>query len=111
MITAPHRENEDESLAALRALDVLDTGPEAGFDALVQAASAVCGVPISLISLIDTHRQWFKANAGLPGVNETPRESAFCAHTVLHDDLFEVPDAALDARFADNPLVAGQPDI
>jgi len=108
---APNRENENESLAALRALHVLDTGPEAGFDALVQVASAVCGVPVSLVSLIDTHRQWFKANVGLPGVNETPRDVAFCAYTVLHDDLFEIPDSTLDPRFADNPLVMGQPDI
>ncbi|WP_310389704.1 response regulator [Roseateles sp.] len=111
MQSAPLRDDEARSLAALRALEILDTGPEAEFDALVRAASLVCGVPISLISLIDVERQWFKANIGLPGVHETPRNLAFCAHAVLGDELFEVPDAALDPRFADNPLVASQPDI
>ena len=111
MQSAPDRPDESATLAALRRLQVLDTGPEAQFDALVEAASLLCGVPISLISLVDSDRQWFKANVGLPGVTETPREQAFCAHAVLGDELFEVPDASADPRFADNPLVAGQPDI
>jgi diguanylate cyclase (GGDEF)-like protein/PAS domain S-box-containing protein len=111
MRSAPPRKNETESLDALRALEVLDSAPEAEFEALVKVATIVCGVPISLISLIDVDRQWFKANEGLSGVTETPRELAFCAHAVLGDDLFEVPDATQDDRFADNPLVAGQPDI
>jgi diguanylate cyclase len=110
-MAAPVRDDEDASLAALRQLQVLDSAPEAEFDALVRIASSICGVPISLISLIDTDRQWFKANVGLPGVEQTPREHAFCAHAVLGDDIFEVEDAAQDARFADNPLVLGQPDI
>ena len=111
MLVAPHPHNEPARLAALLALEVLDTGPEAEFDALVRAASLVCGTPISLISLIDTERQWFKANVGLPGVSETPRDVAFCSHAILGDGLFEVADASLDPRFADNPLVTGQPDI
>ena len=111
MLVAPHPEDEATRLAALLSLEVLDSGPEAEFDALVHAASLVCGTPISLISLIDTERQWFKANVGLPGVSETPRDVAFCSHAILGDGLFEVADASLDARFADNPLVAGQPDI
>jgi diguanylate cyclase (GGDEF)-like protein/PAS domain S-box-containing protein len=111
MPAAPLRPDEADSLAALRALDVLDTPAEAQFQALVQAASAVCGVPISLISLIDSDRQWFKANVGLPGVSETPRDAAFCAHVVLGEGVMEVPDATQDPRFADNPLVTGQPDI
>ncbi|MES2581350.1 MAG: ATP-binding protein [Pseudomonadota bacterium] len=102
---------ERERLATLHALDVLDTGPEEEFDALIRVASLVCGVPISLISLIDSERQWFKANLGLPGVSETPRDIAFCSHAILDDKLFEVPDATLDARFADNPLVSDGPDI
>ena len=105
------RKNEAATLAALEALHVLDSVPEAGFDALVTAASVVCGVPISLISLIDAERQWFKANVGLADVTETPREQAFCAHAVLEDDILEIPDATLDERFADNPLVTGQPGI
>jgi PAS domain S-box-containing protein len=111
MISAPLRPNEDASLAALRDLDVLDSDTEAPFDALVQAAAAVCGVPISLISLIDSERQWFKAALGLPGVTETPRDLAFCAHAVLGDELFEVPDALQDERFRDNPLVVEAPHI
>jgi diguanylate cyclase len=102
---------ESQRLAALQALDVLDSGPELEFDALVRVASVVCGVPVSLISLIDHDRQWFKANLGLDGVSQTPRDIAFCAHAIESDDLFEVDDAVLDPRFRDNPLVTGAPDI
>ncbi len=111
MKTAPNRDNEVASLNALKALEVLDTEPEVEFDALVKAASFACGAPISLISLIDADRQWFKANVGLPGVTQTSRADAFCAHAVLSDELMEVPDATQDGRFADNPLVTGQPEI
>ena len=103
--------NEIKRLAALRALDVLDSGPEVELDALVRVASIVCGTPISLISLVDAERQWFKANIGLPGTTETPRDIAFCAHAILGDNIFEVPDATKDERFADNPLVADKPTI
>ena len=89
----------------------MDSAPEREFDALVQAAALVCGVPISLISLIDADRQWFKANVGLPGVTETPRELAFCAHAILEDGIFEVTDATRDPRFDDNLLVTGDPGI
>ena len=111
MQSAPLPANESDRLASLHGLDVLDSGPEEEFDALIRVASIVCGVPISLISLIDSERQWFKANIGLPGVDETPRDIAFCAHAILGNDVFEVPDAAQDARFADNPLVTSAPDI
>jgi len=108
---ATSRVNEEESLVALRALKILDTAPEKEFDAIVRVAGTICGTPISLISLIDADRQWFKANVGLPGVPETPREVAFCAHTVLGDAVVVVPDAQLDERFKDNPLVTSSPDI
>ncbi|MDB5895450.1 MAG: domain S-box/diguanylate cyclase protein, partial [Rhodoferax sp.] len=111
MEKAANRSNEASTIAALRALEVLDSGAEAEFDALARTASLICDAPISLISLIDVERQWFKANMGLPGVSETPRDIAFCSHAVLEDQLFEVPDAAADPRFADNPLVTGHPDI
>jgi diguanylate cyclase (GGDEF)-like protein/PAS domain S-box-containing protein len=111
MQSARPRDNEVESLAALHALQVLDTEAEAVFDALVQAASLACGVPVSLISLLDHDRQWFKANVGLPGVTQTHRDLAFCAHAVLGDEVMEVPDALLDTRFHDNPLVASDPNI
>lgn len=111
MPAAPLPADEAQRLRALGDLQVLDSTPEAEFDALVQAAALVCGVPISLVSLVDGQRQWFKANVGLPGVHETPREVAFCAHAIHGDDLFEVPDAVADERFRDNPLVTGAPDI
>jgi len=111
MQSAPPRPDESQTLEALRHLRVLDSPPEAEFEALARAASLACGTPIALISLVDAERQWFKANVGLPGVSETPRDVAFCAHAVLGDDLFEVPDAASDPRFADNPLVTGAPSV
>ncbi len=103
---------EDEAwrLQSLRDLNVLDTPPEAEFDALVKVASMVCGVPISLISLVDADRQWFKADVGL-GATQTPRDVAFCAHAILGDQVFEVEDALQDERFAGSPLVQGAPDI
>ncbi len=111
MAAAPIPQNEAERLAALIELNVLDSAAESEFDALVTAASLVCGTPISLISLIDEERQWFKANVGLSGVTETSRELAFCAHAIMQDDLLIVPDASTDNRFADNPLVTGEPHI
>jgi PAS domain S-box-containing protein len=98
---------EAQRLASLLSLDVLDTPPEAEFDALVRAAAAVCDTPISLISLLDAERQWFKANHGLPGAAQTPRDEAFCVHTVEQGDLFEVADASAHPLFRDNPLVTG----
>jgi diguanylate cyclase (GGDEF)-like protein/PAS domain S-box-containing protein len=103
--------DESQRVAQLRELLVLDSAPEPVFDSIVKLASEVCGVPIALVSLVDTERQWFKASVGLPGVNETPRDVAFCAHAIQDDALFEVPDAKNDARFSANPLVTGNPDI
>lgn len=102
---------EQQRLQALRDLLVLDSQPEPLFDQLAQMASQVCGVPVALVSLVDDERQWFKANIGLGGVQETPRDVAFCAHAIAGSELFEVPDASTDARFAGNPLVTGAPDI
>ncbi len=111
MLVAQPRPNEAGDLQALRGLHVLDTSREAQFDALVDAAALACETPIAVISLIDTDRQWFKACLGLPGVSETPRDVAFCAHAVLEDDLMEVSDAHADDRFRNNPLVTGDPCI
>lgn len=112
-MTVPASLPSDEArrLEALRALMVLDSPAEPLFDSIARMAADVCGVPIALISLVDAERQWFKANVGLPGVNETPRDVAFCAHAVLSDELMEVHDATQDARFARNPLVTEAPDI
>lgn len=111
MMHAPPPPDEARRLQLLAELEVLDTPPEAGFDALTRAARLVTGWPIALISLIDARRQWFKSRDGLAAC-ETPREQAFCAHALVHGDaLFEVPDAPADPRFADNPLVTGEPRI
>lgn len=110
-VPAPLPIDEASRLARLRALSVLDTAGEPLFDALVKAAACVTGMPIALITLVDAKRQWFKANLGLADVTETPRASAFCAHTILGGDLLEVPDTWRDERFADNPLVTGYPYI
>jgi len=102
---------EQRRQLALEALQVLDSDAEAAFDGLVQAAAAICGTPIALISLIDQERQWFKANVGLEGVSETPRAISFCSHAIEQPDLFVVEDAQLDSRFVSNPLVTGDPHI
>ena len=111
MMHAPPPPDEARRLQLLAELEVLDTPPEAGFDALTRAARLATGWPIALVSLIDAQRQWFKSHDGL-ATRETPREQAFCAHALVHGDaLFEVPDAQADLRFADNPLVTGEPGI
>ena len=98
-------------LAVLRKYEVLDTPSEEAFDDVVKLASALCGTPIALVSLIDESRQWFKARVGLDAT-ETPRAHAFCAHAILDpEQVMVVPDATLDPRFSDNPLVTGAPDI
>ena len=98
-------------MRALRAYRVLDTPPEAAYDALVRLAASIAGTPIALVTLIDETRQWFKANVGMGGVTETPREWAFCDHAIRGRDVFEIADARADARFAANPLVLGEPLI
>ncbi len=103
-------DNEAERLAALRELEVLDTAHEVAYDSLVRHAARVCGTEIALVSLVDAHRQWFKARVGLD-VCETGRDVSFCGHAILQDELFVVPDTRLDARFGDNPLVTGPPHI
>lgn len=98
--------NEADRLAALYELDILDSAPEKDFDDIVALASSVCDVPVALITLIDTDRQWFKARVGTD-LTEMPRDLSFCSHTILGKDLMVVPDVAQDARFTDHPAVNG----
>jgi anti-sigma regulatory factor (Ser/Thr protein kinase) len=101
---------ERARLAALRRYRILDTEPERSFDDLALLASHICGTPMALITLVDEHRQWFKARVGVT-VAETSRAVSFCAHAIRQHDLFVVPDATQDERFRDNALVTSDPNI
>lgn len=103
--------NEAARLIALAAYRLLDTPAESIFDDITALAAGITQAPISLISLVDKKRQWFKSQFGLPNVHETPRDIAFCAHAILQSKPFIVTDALNDARFADNPLVSKPPHI
>lgn len=110
MEKASFPQNEKERLNALKGYEILDTLSEEEYDRLTQLAAVVCNVPISLVSLIDENRQWFKSRLGLD-VQETSRDVAFCAHAIHGKEIFEVEDASEDERFRDNPLVTGDPNI
>lgn len=110
MIKPPLPANEKERLALLHELLLLDTPPERRLDRIVDFASTEFAVPICLISLVDSDRQWFKARVGLDAC-ETPRDVSFCGHALASDAILMVPDASLDPRFHDNPLVTGPPHI
>ncbi len=102
--------DEAQRLQALRDLLVLDTEPEERFDSITAFCATAFRVPIALVSLIDADRQWFKSRQGLDAC-ETGRDISFCGHAILQDDPLVVPDALEDPRFADNPLVTGEPKI
>ena len=110
MIKPEIPKNEAERLHALRTLKILDTSYEERFDRVTRMAQRMFDVSISVVSLIDENRQWFKSKQGLE-VFETHRNISFCGHTINQDELFIIPDAAQDKRFFDNPLVTGGPKI
>ncbi len=102
--------DEFERLSALCRLNLLDTPPDERFERITRTAQRLFGVPIALVTLVDSNRQWFKSRLGLEAT-ETPRRMAFCAHAILDDAPFIIPDACADQRFFDNPLVTGEPRV
>ena len=108
--TDPKLQDEAGRLAALHRYEVLDTPREEAFDRITGLVSAVLGVPISTVSLIDADRQWFKSCVGVSS-HETARDISFCTHTIQEREPFNISDAKLDPRFAENPLVTGPPFI
>lgn len=110
MKKAPIPTDEKQRLAKLKSYNILDTASEKIFDEITKTASAICDAKISLISLVDEQRQWFKSKHGLEA-NETPREISFCGHAIMGDDIFIVEDSNIDERFCDNPLAVGEPHV
>ncbi|APR93483.1 diguanylate cyclase [Pandoraea thiooxydans] len=110
MLTPARPADETTRIETLHSLQILDTPAEERFDRLTRLAKKLFGVPIALVSLVDTNRQWFKSNDGL-SASETPRDISFCGHAILGDDILMIPDALSDERFHDNPLVTRDPGI
>ena len=103
-------DDEVGRIAALNRYNILDTGHEERFDRITKVVEMALNCPITAISLVDVERQWFKSQRGLD-VNETPRDMAFCAHTIRDSKPMIVENARQDPRFSDNPLVLGDPNI
>lgn len=103
-------ENEQQRLAHLQNLHVLDTPVEERFERITRVLRRVLDVPIAAVSLIDDRRQWFKSIQGLESA-ETPRNISFCSHAILNDKTLVIPDTKLDPRFSNNPLVTGEPNV
>ncbi|MDP3064581.1 MAG: PAS domain S-box protein [Chloroflexota bacterium] len=110
MLKPPRPPDEAKRLQALHELGILDTPPEERFDRITRLAKRLLDVPIALVSLVDSDRQWFKSRVGL-SAPETPRDVSFCGHAILGDDALVITDALRDPRFADNPLVVGEPRV
>jgi adenylate cyclase len=109
-VSFPTPANEVDRLAALRALNIVDSAPEIAYDELAELAAQVCGCPVAYISFIDDDRRWLKARYGLPAeMVDAPRGNAVCSTTICGAELFVVPDLKLDARFENNPMVAKDP--
>ncbi|WP_422371241.1 histidine kinase dimerization/phosphoacceptor domain -containing protein [Hoeflea sp.] len=107
---APLHPHQGERLQALHSYEMIDSDPEKDFDDIVQLASSICEAPISLVSLVDSERQWFKASVGLDAM-ETPIENAMCAHTILEEEFLEIEDTLGDERTVDNPLSSPGPNL
>lgn len=110
MMKAPKPGNEVERLQALRALLLLDTPPEERFDRVAEFAASEFNVPMAMVTLVDENRLWFKARVGLT-LCESDRDISFCGHAIMTPATMVVPDARRDPRFADNPLVTGEPHV
>lgn len=112
MIAPQIPKNEKARLDALMSYKILDSFPEKDFDDITKLAAEICNVPISLITLVDENRQWFKSKFGIDGLNETARIDSFCAHAINNpDELFIIENASQDERFHDNPYVVGGPNV
>lgn len=110
MQKAPIPQNEDDRIAAVHNLAILDTSPEKRFDDITKEAIEKLKVPISTITIVDKDREWFKSNPGLDN-KEGPRETSFCGHALFATSIFIVEDTLEDERFKDNPMVIGKPYI
>ena len=111
MVTAtPVKRREDERLATLHSLQILDTPCDDRFDRFTRISARIFDMPVAIISLVDRDRQWFKSTEGF-NAEETPRKFSFCGHAILGNDVFEVRNARRDPRFRDNPFVIDQPHI
>jgi EAL domain-containing protein (putative c-di-GMP-specific phosphodiesterase class I)/GGDEF domain-containing protein len=108
--SAPLPRNERSRLSRITHMGLIDAAADDVLDHIISMVTHYFEVPIALVSIVSEHRQWFRARAGLEE-RQTPREIAFCAYTILSHETFQVPDAMLDPRFSDNPLVTGEPHI
>jgi len=110
-MVAPRLQDEEARLASLYSHALLDTPSESGFDVIADAARSLCGTHIGLLCLVDRDRLWFKAKAGLEGLEEVPRAGSLCEHVILNDELMVVEDAREDERFNGSDVVLGPPNI
>jgi GAF domain-containing protein len=109
-MNAPIPVNERARLELLRQYQILDTTAEPAFDEITTRAADICQTPVSLLTIVDRGRAWFKSNAGLEP-RALPRDASFCAHAICHDDLYASADMLADERFSQNPLVTGKPHL
>jgi GAF domain-containing protein len=103
--------NETERLAALERLSILDAPASPFLERICRIAQQIFNVPISAVTFLDAEQQWLKAIIGVDDLKTTPREHSFCQYTIMHDEVFVIPDAQADRTFADNPFVAGEPHL